>query len=325
MLAYLNKNGKVYLNQVDLNRFGKNLSKELDLDQNEALEAISKALGKKSHYDLLQHAKSPIFSNTNFEEMCEYYIKNHLLQHGKDFPQGAPFDSNWQEKTLSLLEQASDNCNNKNLEFIAIVGKEGSGKTLLSKAFAKKRDGLIVNAGHMISIGLIPLLNFGFESKKISHLQKNAGPLIIDQSVAPITPPEQTGRFRTIFPDYSNKWHALPDKNKSFERFLEITRERFFNIPETVDEYRMHSGKYYSTIRKAIVENPKAHLIAIYKDKAEVEAALDNSLVYFGSMASKPEYAVNWSKVHVVDLDSLELYTITQTKEWYTTLTFKSK
>lgn len=69
----------------------------------------------------------------------------------------------------------------------------------------------------------------------------------------------------------------------------------------------------------------KAHLIAIYKDKAEVEAALDNSLVYFGSMASKPEYAVNWSKVHVVDLDSLELYTITQTKEWYTTLTFKSK
>lgn len=282
MSLFLFKANKTLVaNDVDVKRLAREIRKTFDnpcMGKEESLDVTAKLLGAQSYFDLRKKAKDLDISTWDFNDV-ESFVQKNSVTNGAQFPSDLPcnFGSNWQQLAQDLVEQAIKACEPGKLEFVALVGGSGTGKTLLANHVCAKRGGKVVD------VELSASMNTG-------GTYKSGSVLVYDR---PANPP--TSDRPSVFSLLSG---GAPAK-LTLKRYQDLRRIKQSLIPH--DDADSLMG-----IRDWILDNTLVTLVVCFANYSQVEEALRSSYINFPLANIEQRAAVNWRRAHVVDLDSMK-------------------
>jgi hypothetical protein len=213
----------------------------------------------------------------------EQLVQDGAVSSGHDFPSGLPkrFDKRWQRSVERMFEQAAAARRPGALEFIALVGNTGAGKTLLANRMCARRGGRVVD----VEISLL-------KGKQSSYAPGSI--LVFDRSSVPPSTSKQT--TATL-----SSWTQMPGSKRTLKIYRELRRKTFPAIPyDDVD--------HFNTLRDWVRDNHQVALVVSFADRRQVEEALRKAPVVFSPGNGARTASLNWHGAHVVDLDAMETY-----------------
>lgn len=144
------KNDTVFVDGIDLKRAARRCSELFDelsgsgapKSQDGWLELVSKLLGFDSHHALLSFARQ---NDDAVDKQMFLRLEDQARLTGAAFPKDLParLNSAWCKKSVALFEEALGNLAPSKCQFVALVGSEGCGKTLLARQMVLKLGGSI--------------------------------------------------------------------------------------------------------------------------------------------------------------------------------------
>ena len=151
-MQFHTSNGAVFAARVNLSQAAKKAhALGYTKDVAEAEEMFARVLGHRNFYEVRQLAKSaePSRNIAHLDDLAIYdLLHKKAVTPGESFPRHLPakFDRSWKDQGLNLLDTALENCKPGVLDFVALVGAEGTGKTILASAHCKKSGGNFIDA-----------------------------------------------------------------------------------------------------------------------------------------------------------------------------------
>lgn len=161
MSSFFLKNETPVANGVDVKRLARKYIASLydlhglEISMDQALDHVSSLLGARNYHDLLKQASDPDISSWDASTL-QNHVWREAISSGSRFPSRLPrgFRKHWQDRALKLFEKAASIRIPSKLEFIALVGGEGAGKTLLSNHLAKTLSGKNVDICLSLNTGM---------------------------------------------------------------------------------------------------------------------------------------------------------------------------
>lgn len=288
-MNFFQKKGEPFASNVDVKRLARALKREFEArdlkpvpETDQLLEMVAKGLGTNNYHDLLQQSKDPDITGLD-HFVVDGLIRERAISSGQKFPRNLPskFGPSWQDSCIKLFNEANDLREPGELDFVAFVGSEGSGKTLLAKHLTDSRGGYVVDIGIALG-GAMNLLNNNYSK----------GALLVHDK------PSRA-------PKKNNKASLLPvveRKGKLGGYIDQIRSEYSLGYQDFISEVRL---------REWVRETSQACFLTCFKSVEEVQDALDSSQISLsGRGSSSSNSKKNWRCAHVVDLDSLSVSTL---------------
>ncbi|WP_146139396.1 hypothetical protein [Simplicispira suum] len=276
----------MFAKTVDVDRLARNLVAEgLQPTKGAALNLAARLLGASNHHALLAQAKAPKLATWSIPDIQEY-LSSEAITTGSRFPKELPpqFDGAWQHRATALLAKAVAARTPGELEFIALVGGPGSGKTLLAKHFCKLSGGCVVD------VGLYRWFTRPY--------QPAAGEIVVfDRPALPRSAPSAS--MARAFELWS---HTAP-RQRTVERAKELFRSEWQGIPMDAPGESIH-GSIARNLAQA------APLIVCFASPEEAQHALDGSARVISMYSPAATAKLNWRAAHLVNLDNLSEHTL---------------
>ena len=289
MPSFYFKNEAPFANGVDVKRLARQIKQLLaeaegssTMTSEDALEVASKFLGARSYFDLRKQASDPNIRSWNHEDV-ERLVQEGAVSNGYDFPKELPkrFDKRWQRSVEKMVEEAISSRKPGSLEFIALVGGTGTGKTLVANRMCAKRSGRVID----VEISLQRGRQFSYAPGSVLALDRSA-----------VSPPERTK-------DILSAWTQTPSSKQTLTTYRELRRTVFPAIPGD-------DAGTPNSLRHWVRENPNVTLIISFADRRQVENALRNSPMALSPGNPARSASLNWRRAHVVDLDAMNTYVV---------------
>ncbi|MGN5232198.1 hypothetical protein [Aeromonas veronii] len=291
MSSFYTRDGELFASCVDVKRLAREirkLSSSSDpMPMHEALELVARLLGARNEYDMRQRAVDPDISRMPREEI-DRLLQESALRTGQKFPKRLPskFGLEWQKKAQRLFEQAVQTREQGQLEFIALIGSEGSGKTLLANHMCQHFGGYVAD---------VELYKpYTFLTKPMSH--KPGEVLIYDRPTK-----AATAKHADIFFELARM--NIGPEFRSLENYRQKMRSRQPLIPnEEIQD------PLASTTRHWVLNNSQVAMVISFASREEVEEAISQRKS--PAFLSDHKGSFDWRRVHVVDLDNMTQYTL---------------
>ncbi len=271
-------------NHIDFKRLSRNIRKEFNarnpehpINNDQALELTARVLGASSHHDARRKAEDPDISSWPTQEI-EKQLRDGTVAKGAKLPGKLPkqFDKDWQEKSEGLLHQAIEALQPGALEFIALVGQQGTGKTLLANALCHDLGGYVIDTDLALDKGT-------------GHPYLPGNCLIYDRSVKPVSVIDEPDPFLFSKP---GAYHG----KRTLMNYRKFCKPYGTDIPH--DDFMA-----FNRLRDWVRNNPDVRLVITFPDLETLETALQNAPRILPTIH-------NWSKVHEVDLNSMSMKSI---------------
>lgn len=301
MVTFFLRDGELRAHDVDVKRLARVIrqaSRGPDgvptISMNKALDEICRGLGANSEFDARQLASDPDISHLD-EARIREMIGERSLSLGQEFPKRLPtrFGSTWQGKALALFEKAVSLRTPQALEFVAVIGATGTGKTLLCQHACAQHGGVVIDR-QLSSLNVFA--NAFMQAEKAARF--DAGSLLVfDQCVRPVRPSQQKGLFRT--------WEREPVRERTLGNYIEFKRSISPGVPgDSPTAYGAASPRDW------VLNHPGATLVLVFETLADVDAALA-PFINTGATGSWKDFASrNWRRAHVVDLEKMSVATL---------------
>ena len=290
MKLYVN-DGAVFAANVNLSQAAK---KAKSLKYVETVEEgenlIAQLLGHRDFFEVRHLAKKGAASR-NIAHLDEFAIYD--LLHKKSVTKGEPFPSDlprqfnrpWKDQALQLLDVALANCKPDELDFVALMGSPGSGKTILAKAHSLKTRGYFIDA------------DLYAWWAKLSPPRNVAPANYLDRPAKTPTTTGTNARFVA-----AREWQAT-----GMDQRTEAKASGVFRVPELgfpMDEIEVMESN--SPARALVRSSPT---VIAFGSLDAVQKALDNAWhAYMGDPAKTAR--LNWGVAHVVCLDDMTTHTL---------------
>ena len=288
--------GAVFAANVNLSQAAKK-AKALHLVKSvqEGQDLIAKLLGHRDFFEVRQLAKKAEASPNiaHLDDLAIYaLLHKKSVMKGESFTRDLPrqFNMAWKTQAHELLDVALAKCKHAELDFVALVGGPGSGKTVLAKAHCLKTGGHFIDADmYAWWANLSPGLNA-------------APATYLDRPAKTPTATGTTARSVAI-----REWLAT-----SMDQRTEAKAAQVFRVPEhgfPMDE--LESTASTSPARRLVRSCPT--MIAFGSLDA-VQKALDHA--WHATMSDPAKSArLNWGVAHVVCLDDMTTHTLRRKSE----------
>lgn len=279
------RKGSLYASNVDVNRAARAITKFQNLSSiDKGYELIAKILGFENHYQLRQAAKDTDVTGLSVQE-CHAILGNKFAGKGEPFPRNSlppRFDSKWQNDSVHLVNQALFSIPDGAIEFVAVVGGPGTGKSLVLNHIAASRNGVVLNIDNW---------NFNLFDSSVRKMSPE-GVLVLDQCSDMNLPflASKEGMMRLI----------PKGSFSTLSQFAKASRVRHDRIPGE------EPGMYRGLCHHMLQTKPKTRLCMAFASTDEAVNALNaTSWGIRPGQASDP--LDNWVRVHVVNLDTMTL------------------
>jgi hypothetical protein len=287
MSSFYFKGETLFANGVDVKRLAREIRKsQLDTNGNpstsmeDALDVVARGLGARNHFDMRCQAEDPDISSWTHDEV-QRLVQESAVSRGMRFPRGLPrkFDQQWQRDAVRLFEQAERARTPGKLEFVALIGSPGSGKTLLANHMCATRGGQVIDVE----------LTFqkGFETNKPNSV------LVYDR---PAEPPASQRPFMGVL----TLWRPEAPSKRTLKMYRELARAGHHRdlIPGDNDDIFTH-------LRDWVRDNAQVSFVVCFADQSQVEDALRNSSIILTPGSMERSAILNWRRAHVVNLDTM--------------------
>ena len=298
----LTEDGKIYARGVDLKRMAKKaLDLRLATDQSRSLDLIAQLMGQRNFHALRQSAQhvdqDKIIRTKHAVEAFEH-VRDKAIHRGDAFPEDLPerFTPGWKKHALQLLDGALAQRTPGTLNFVALVGACGSGKTILAKAHCAQRG----SGSRVIDTGLY--------SWFLSRYKPSAGDVVyMDRPASTKVLSDHKSRGMVFFPQYQ-EWDATPPHQRTLQRASQIFSIDHLGIP--YDD--MQSYSHGEPIPRKLARD--CSLVIAFPTVEAVQAALDQAGTVLKMGGPKSISAPNnWGAAHVVNLDDMTSCTLHRT------------
>lgn len=294
MTSFYISNGRIRANHVDFERAAKLLvgvigemsgravaaGSAIKVDKSHSLDLLATILGATSYADVRSVANDPDTSYWT-QSMLEDHVQKGARTSGESFPRLPPkFGKKWQEKVVRAFLSAFNAIKRGHPEFIALIGGEGSGKSVLAKNMVFEKGGFWIDAS-------------------ISNVRQATRPLKEGELLVLDVPTATYREARTRWgKPLSAEFSALSSVFQVAPS-LEIYRKRrrqSFSL-SYMDHYMNSRAEWVS-------KNHQATLVMCFPDLDSVREWMECNLVV-GYHPTR-----NWRQAHVIDLDRMDAYTI---------------
>jgi hypothetical protein len=286
MTNFYMQDGEILADGVDVKRLARNLRKVLSeitdiqtLNTDQLLDFASRLLSAEGYYQVRTQAKDSEYANAS-QSVIEAQVKKESVSKGESLPKGLPlrFSGRWREQATDLIDRAIASRLPGQLEFVALVGSEGSGKTIVAKDVCKRLGGLVLDVGFALDKGTGP-----------NRALKSGQVLVYDQpAVLPRRSRPGTGDF--------GLWSPGSPVKPTIQAYREGRRYVHAGIP--FDDPLYGSRKWF-------VENPGVTLIVSFGSVVQAQQAIANSPKPLATGDIQRSASMNWRRAHVVNLDTL--------------------
>lgn len=268
------------------------------MSMDEALELVAHYFGANHAHDMRKQAADPVISGMRREEK-DRLVQESAIFTGEAFPKSLPpkFGTEWQKNARRLFELAIQSREPEKLEFLALVGSEGSGKTLLANHMCQLYGGYVVD---------VELYNeFSFLTKPMRYQPGQV--LIYDRPTV-----SSTVEWSDVSSALQNA--SIDPAIRTLKRYRELSRSRRPLIPSE-ERYRgggmwnVTSGfNQLSNARHWVLNNTQVTMVVSFTNIAEVEEAISSDAQVFTNQGESFKH--NWRRVHVVNLDTMTFCTV---------------
>lgn len=286
MTSFHSKDGVLFASNVEVKRVARELRKLLGTPtMNQALDLAALLLGARNEYDMRQRAAAPDISKLSNEQVNRL-LQDSACHSGQKFPKGLPakFGKDWQKKARRLFEQAVAAREPGQLEFVALIGSEGSGKTLLANHMCKHLGGYVVDVEIYEP--------FDFSTKPMNHRPGEV--LIYDRPTKAATAKHADTFFELARVNIGPEFRSL-------ENYRQKMRSRQPLIPYEEDS----SSSGNDRTREFVLNNSQVTMVVSFGSIEEVKEGILHRMS--PDILSNRKGSFDWRRVHVVDLDTMTL------------------
>lgn len=294
MTSFYVNNGRIRANHVDFERAAKLLAvvigemssraaaagSAIKIDKSHSLDLLATILGTASYADVRSAANDP---DTRYwtQSMLEDHVQKESRTSGESFPRLPPeFGKNWQEKVVRAFLDAFNAIKRGHPEFIALIGREGSGKSVLAKNMVFEKGGFWVDAS-------------------ISNIRNATRPLMEGELLVLDVP---AATYRAA----STRWrNSLSAESSAVGSVFQVAPSLKIHRKWRRESFSLSYMDHYMNSRAEWVsKNHQATLVMCFPDADSVRAWMECNLVV-GYHPTR-----NWRQAHVIDLDKMDAYTI---------------
>jgi len=297
MPSFFLKNDALWARDVDVKRLARVIRKlqltpdgKPVLSMPEALDVACVALGARDHFDALRRSRDPDVTNWT-EEQVRAEMKRRAISFGQPFPRGLPqrFGADWKSSVQVLFSDALNARVPGQLEFVALIGGAGSGKTLLAEHECANRGGVVIDT----AFAWMATPN---DSMFLEHFRDGAI-LVQDQSTA-LMPDDKRSGFGPL-------WEQLPVAQRTLKHYEDLRRRpRHMLFGD--------DNAFNDPVRNWVREHPAVALVSSFATREDVINALHVGVRIkpVGEQWQTASAPLNWRVAHVVDLDAMRFYSV---------------
>lgn len=302
MTSFHLKDGVVFASHIDVKRVATKLRKQFaDLTANQALDLAAQLFGARDEYDMRQRAADPDISRLSNDQV-NGLLQDSACHSGQKFPARLPakFAKDWQKKAQQLFAQAVAAREPGQLEFVALIGSERSGKTLLANHMCHFFGGYVADVELYDPFAWLNISGY----KKLDH--KPGEVLIYDRPTQAATTSESDTLLSSRGLDglHSN----IGNKYQSLEQYRKAKRCPRPLIPgEAFGRYGRY-GHFGSGSRDWVLQHSHTTMVICFANRDQVEEAINWECS--APLMSRFIGPYDWRRAHVVDLDSMTQYTV---------------
>ncbi|RQM78015.1 hypothetical protein EHZ47_02380 [Aeromonas jandaei] len=296
MTVFHSKNGVLFASNVDVKRVATQLRKNFNhLTTNQALNLAAQLFGVRNEYEMRRRAAAPDISRLSYAQV-NGLVQDMACNSGKIFPARLPakFEKSWPKDAEQLFAQAVAAREPGQLEFVAVIGSEGAGKTLLANHMCHRLGGYVVDVELYD-----PFASFNIPGYKKTLVHKPGQVFIYDRPTQAATVSEMDVRTFRAAPDQSL---MVGNAYQSLEEYLQAKRRSRPLIPG--EEF----GHFGSNSRDWVLSHRDTTMVICFASREQVEEAL--SLKCGSPIGSRFKGSYDWRRAHVVDLDSMTHYSV---------------
>lgn len=284
--------GAVYAANVNLSQAAKK-AKALHLVKSvqEGEDLIAKLLGHRDFFEVRQLAKKADTSRNiaHLDELAIYpLLHKKSVTKGESFPRDLPrqFNMAWKTQAHELLDAALAMCKPDELDFVALVGGPGSGKTILAKAHCLKTGGHLIDAD---MYAWWATLSQGLNVAPATYLDR------------PAKTPTTTGT--TARSQAVSEWWATSMDQRTEAKAAQVFRVSEIGFPMDEVEITVSTSPARTLVRS------RPTVIAFASIDA-VQEALDTAwhVVTMGNPQNAKQR--NWGTAHVISVADLQTCTL---------------
>lgn len=304
MPTFYMRDGDPIADGVDIKRVLRNLRAMSDEEfallrsKSKAENALAKLLGARNYGELINAAKAgggapgeSIRGPAGYRRL----MLDQSVSKGERFPRELPaaFDIRWQRSAMELVDRALKGRQPGRLEFIALVGGTGCGKTVVAKHAVDTFGGRVLDVGFAMKTGMEggkwPSRAQRVADAKEAVVEVETSSLLIYDQPAQL-PVRRFMRTGDVL-----GFDKLPRSQQTLERYVEAYRNVHAGIPH---------DEPMGGLRDWVRNNPEVALVVTF---ASSEVAKDVLLHHCVMLGSNPQLAAknNWYRAHVVDLESM--------------------
>lgn len=290
-MTFHTRNGAVFAACVNLSQAAKKAhALGYTKDVAEAEEMFARVLGHRNFYEVRQLAKSaePSRNIAHLDDSATYgLLHKKAVAPGESFPRHLPakFNRSWKDQSLHLLDTALAKCERGVLDFVALVGAEGTGKTIVASAHCQKSGGNFIDADL-----------YAWWAK--SHQAGTTGP--VNYLDRPAKNPSATGM--TARRAAVDEWMATANDKRTESKAAEV-----FRVPEI--GFPMDDLEELQSTSPARTLARSSPTVIAFPSVDAVQKALDHS--WHATMSDPSKAALlNWGAAHVVCLDDMTTCTL---------------
>lgn len=276
-------NGKVYASHIDLKRMARKMVIEnVATNDDNALNMLARWMGEPNFQVLSRIAQAGNIATAPLDEIFASLSKLGMSE-GEQFPDRLPsrFDAAWKEQAMLLMDAAASHCSPGKLDFVALAGGPGSGKTILANAHCHARGGYVFDPGLQLGMSMLKL-----SPKTATYF---------DQPAAVKTTPTSQAIW---------EWRDVPADQRTLKRAAAHFRSHH-TLPFDDLDWVTTSSRARDLARSGL-------LVISFPDLEAVQRAIDTAWTV---TKKNPDDAalLCWASAHVVNLDNMTTQVLTRT------------